>query len=465
MGWIIPAVVAAFIVAVCLSGYVKAPPDQAYIISGLRRRVIVGKAGIKIPLLERLDKLSLVMISVDVKTGSFVPTAEYINVMVDGAVKIKIGDSVEMLELAAQNFLNRTPEYIIAQVQDVLEGNMREIVGQMNLRDMVTNRKLFAEKVQENAVPDLNKMGLEIVSFNVQNFTDKEGIIADLGIDNISQIKKEAAIAKAEAERDVAIAEAEAKQKANEAKVAADTKIAEQNNDLRIRSAELVTQSDIKQAEADAAYKIQEQQQRKVIETASVEADIARREQESLLMEKEIALTERRLDAEVKKTAEAQKYAAQQRADADLYAREQEAEARRIEREKEAEGIRLVGAAEAESIRLKAIAEAEGIDRKAEAMKKYGEAAVMDMYFKILPEVAKAIAEPLAKVDKITMYGEGNSEKLVKEMINTTSRVTDGLLEGVGLDIKKIIGDIVNRSSEETPGSEEDKDSLEPQPE
>ncbi|MBR4395267.1 MAG: flotillin family protein, partial [Eubacteriaceae bacterium] len=365
----------------------------------------------------------------------------------------------------AQNFLNRTPEYIIAQVQDVLEGNMREIVGQMNLRDMVTNRKLFAEKVQENAVPDLNKMGLEIVSFNVQNFTDKEGIIADLGIDNISQIKKEAAIAKAEAERDVAIAEAEAKQKANEAKVAADTKIAEQNNDLRIRSAELVTQSDIKQAEADAAYKIQEQQQRKVIETTSVEADIARREQESLLMEKEIALTERRLDAEVKKTAEAQKYAAQQRADADLYAREREAEAKRIEREKEAEGIRLVGAAEAESIRLKAIAEAEGIDRKAEAMKKYGEAAVMDMYFKVLPEVAKAIAEPLARVDKITMYGEGNSEKLVKEMINTTSRVTDGLLEGVGLDIKKIIGDIVNRSSGETPGSEEDKDSLEPQPE
>ena len=465
MGWIIPVVVAVFVIAICLSGYVKAPPDQAYIISGLRRRVIVGKAGIKIPLLERLDKLSLVMISVDVKTGSFVPTAEYINVMVDGAVKIKIGDSVEMLELAAQNFLNRTPEYIISQVQDVLEGNMREIVGQMNLRDMVTNRKLFAEKVQENAVPDLNKMGLEIVSFNVQNFTDKEGIIADLGIDNISQIKKEAAIAKAEAERDVAIAEAEAKQKANEAKVAADTKIAEQNNDLRIRSAELVTQSDIKQAEADAAYKIQEQQQRKVIETTSVEADIAKREQESLLMEKEIALTERRLDAEVKKTAEAQKYAAQQKADADLYAREQEAEARRIEREKEAEGIRLVGAAEAESIRLKAIAEAEGIDRKAEAMKKYGEAAVMDMYFKVLPEVAKAIAEPLAKVDKITMYGEGNSEKLVKEMVNTTSRVTDGLLEGVGLDIKKIIGDIVNRSSSGNPDSEEDKDSSGPQTE
>ncbi|MCR4723500.1 MAG: flotillin family protein [Eubacteriales bacterium] len=463
MGWIIPAVVAVFVIAICLSGYVKAPPDQAYIISGLRRRVIVGKAGIKIPLLERLDKLSLVMISVDVKTGSFVPTAEYINVMVDGAVKIKIGDSVEMLELAAQNFLNRTPEYIISQVQDVLEGNMREIVGQMNLRDMVTNRKLFAEKVQENAVPDLNKMGLEIVSFNVQNFTDKEGIIADLGIDNISQIKKEAAIAKAEAERDVAIAEAEAKQKANEAKVAADTRIAEQNNDLRIRSAELVTQSDIKQAEADAAYKIQEQQQRKVIETTSVEADIAKREQESLLMEKEIALTERRLEAEVKKTAEAQKYAAQQKADADLYAREQEAEARRIEREKEAEGIRLVGAAEAESIRLKAVAEAEGIDRKAEAMKKYGEAAVMDMYFKVLPEVAKAIAEPLAKVDKITMYGDGNSEKLVKEMVNTTSRVTDGLLEGVGLDIKKIIGDIVNRSSSENPDSEEDKDSSGPQ--
>ncbi|NLW69634.1 MAG: flotillin family protein [Eubacteriaceae bacterium] len=452
MGWLIPVAVVAGLVAICMTGYLKAPPDQAYIISGIKKRVIIGKAGIKIPLLERIDKLSLTMISVDVKTGSFVPTAEYINVMVDGAVKIKIADSKEMLELAAQNFLNKNSEYIITQVQDVLEGNMREIVGQMNLRDMVTNRKLFAEKVQENAVPDLQKMGLEVVSFNVQNFTDKEGIIADLGIDNISQIKKEAAIAKAEAERDVAIAESQARQKANQAKVEADTRIAEQNNELRIRSAELLKDSDIKQAEADAAYKIQEQAQRRTIEVASVEADIAKREQEAILMEKEIDLTERRLDAQIKKTAEAEKYAAQQRADAEKYTREQEAEARRIEREKEAEGIRLLGAAEAESIRLKAIAEAEGIDKKAEAMKKYGDAAIMDMYFQILPEVAKAVAAPLGNVDKITMYGEGNSAKLVKEMVNNTTQISEGLLSGLGIDIKKVLGDLTGAVKDEDDG-------------
>lgn len=277
-----------FLVLLLAIGYVKAPPDQAFIISGLRRKIVVGKACIRIPFFERLDKLSLKMISVDVKTSSFVPTAEYINITVDAAVKLKIGTDKDMLAIAAENFLNKDSAYIISQVQDVLEGNMREIIGQMKLEEMVTNRKSFAEKVQENAVPDLNRMGLEIISFNVQAFSDQNGVINDLGIDNISQIKKKAAIAKAEADKEIAKAQAQASKEANDAKVEAETQIAIKNNDLRIKEAELKQLSDIKQAEADAAYGIQQEEQRRTIEVKTADANIARQEREAILKQREV---------------------------------------------------------------------------------------------------------------------------------------------------------------------------------
>ena len=156
--------IALLIVLLCV-GYVKAPPDTAYMISGFRKpRVLIGKAGIRIPFLERLDKLSLKMFSVDVKTTDYVPNAEYINVKVDATVKIRIGQSMEMMSLASKFFLNETEDMIIRRVQDTLEGNMREIVGQMRLEEMVTDRKAFGERVQENAIPDLQKMGLEMIS-------------------------------------------------------------------------------------------------------------------------------------------------------------------------------------------------------------------------------------------------------------------------------------------------------------
>ena len=155
------------LIIIVVSGYCKAPPDEAYIVSGLKKRVLIGRAGVKIPFLERLDKLSLKLISVDVKTATSVPTADYINVRVDSVVNIKISDKPEMIALAAQNFLNQDSKYICGVAREVLEGNVREIVGQMGLQDMVNDRKKFAEKVQENASPDLSAMGLEIVSFNV----------------------------------------------------------------------------------------------------------------------------------------------------------------------------------------------------------------------------------------------------------------------------------------------------------
>ena len=437
---IIAGIVVAILIVILLMGYVKAPPDTAYMISGFRKpRILIGKAGIRIPFLERLDKLSLKMFSVDVKTTDYVPNAEYINVKVDATVKIRIGQSQEMMALASKFFLNEGEQMIISRVQDTLEGNMREIVGQMRLEEMVTDRKAFGDRVQENAIPDLQKMGLEMISFNVQSFSDQNNVIDDLGIDNISQIKKGAAVAKAQADRDIAIAQAQAAKEANDAKVQSEMEIAEKQTSLAIRQAELKQQSDVKKAEADAAYSIQEQEQRRTIEIASANADIARAERTAELKAKEVDVAKQTLDAEIRAKADAQRYAAEQEAEAELFRRTREAEAKMIERQREAEGIRAVGEAEAEAIRLKALAEAEGIDKKAEAMKKYGEAAVIEMIMGALPEIAKNVAEPLSKVDKITMYGEGNSAKLLSDIVNGTTQVTEGISAGMGIDIKSLI--------------------------
>ena len=450
--------IVVLVVVIALVGYVKAPPDTAYMISGFRKpRILIGKAGIRIPFLERLDKLSLKMFSVDVKTTDFVPNAEYINVKVDATVKIRIGQSEEMMALASKFFLNEKEDMIIRRVQDTLEGNMREIVGQMKLEEMVTDRKAFGERVQENAIPDLQKMGLEMISFNVQSFSDQNNVIEDLGIDNISQIKKGAAVAKAQADRDIAIAQAQAAKEANDAQVQSDMEIAEKQTSLAIRQAELKQQSDIKKAEADAAYSIQEQEQRKTIEVTSANANIAKAEREAELKAREVEVMKQTLDAEIRAKADAERYRQQQEAEAELFKRQKDAEARRYEKEQEAaaemkiaeaqkyakeqeaEGIAAVGKAEAEAIRAKALAEAEGIDKKAEAMKKYGEAAVVEMIMSALPEIAKNVAEPLSKVDKITMYGEGNSAKLLADIVNGTTQVTEGISAGMGLDIKSLL--------------------------
>ena len=451
-------VVVAALVALFAAGYVKSPPDTAYIISGFRKtRILIGKAGFRIPFLERLDKLSLKMFSVDVKTTDFVPNAEYINVKVDATVKIRIGQSEEMMTLASKFFLNEGEDMIIRRVQDTLEGNMREIVGQMKLEEMVIDRKAFGERVQENAVPDLMKMGLEMISFNVQSFSDQNNVIEDLGIDNISQIKKGAAIAKAQADRDIAISQAQAAKEANDARVQSDMEIAEKQTSLAIRQAELKQQSDVKKAEADAAYKIQEQEQRKSIEVTSANADIAKAEREAELKAREVEVRKQTLDAEIRAKADAERYRQEQEAQAQLFKRQKEAEAKRFEQEQEAlaamklaeaekfaceqeaAGIAAVGKAEAEAIRAKALAEAEGIDKKAEAMKKYGEAAVVEMIMAALPEIAKNVAEPLSKVDKITMYGEGNSAKLVGDIVNSTTQITEGISAGMGIDLKSIL--------------------------
>ena len=488
----VPVVIIAItLIALLASGYVKAPPDIAYIISGLHKkpRILVGKAGIKIPFLERMDKLALGAIQIDVKTGSAVPTAEYINVRVDSTVSVRVGQSEEMIALAAQNFLNVSRDQIAQKINDLLEGNIREIVGQMKLTEMVGDRKAFSEKVQENAVPDLARFGLELVSFNVQNFSDDNDVITNLGIDNVEQIRKDAAIAKSNAQREIAVAEAENAKASNDARVKAEEEIAKRNNSLAIQKAQLKQEADTKQAQANAAMEIESENQRKLRDVAAADADIARQEKEIDLKEREVAIKERALEAEVKKTAEAKKYAAQQEADAklyatqkqseaDLYERQKTAEAERFEAEQRAEAQRATaeavrvqgeaeaaatkarGEAEAAAIQAKAEAEAEGLMKKAEAMKQYGEAAKMDMqmealklYFQQLPAIAQATGQAYTNVDKIVMFGDDTS-KLSGNIIKNVAQVSEGLSESLGIDVKTLLtgflgGKLVDSSNKE----------------
>ena len=375
-----------------VAGYVKASPDIAVIISGLKKtpRVLIGRAGFKIPFLEKVDHLHLGQISVDIKTDSYIPTNDFINVKVDAIAKIRVDTSPEGMLKAERNFLNKKPEMIAMDLQDSLQGNMREIIGTLDLKTINTDRDSFSDQVMAKASKDMEKLGIEILSCNIQNVTDENGLINDLGMDNTSKIKKDAAIAKAEADRDVAIAKAEADKAANDARVAAATEIAQKNTELSIKQSELKSRADVAKAEADAAYEIQNQQQQKVIQTETVNAQIAKAERQAELRQKEVTVREQELAAAVMKKADAEKYAVEKAAEAALvkqqreadalqYAAERNAAAIRAKYEAEAAGIAAKGKAEAEAARLKGLAEAEAMEKKAEAYKKYNGAAMAEM--------------------------------------------------------------------------------------
>ena len=452
---IIIAVIVVLAVLLLSIGYLKAPPDTAYIISGMgKKRILIGKAGWRIPFLERVDKLSLQVMTVDVKTSEAVPTNEFINVMVDGVANVKVSSDPVLLTRAAEALLGMKQNELIAMVTQVLEGNMREIVGSVGLKEMVQDRQGVAKKITENVVPDMQKLGIEVVNFNIQNFKDNAGTIENMGIDNVEQIRKQAQIAKAHAQRDIAIATAQAQQEANAVKVDADKKIAEQNAELSVQQAEMQVRADTKKAEADAAYSIQQESQRKTIEITRANADIARREKEAELAEKEIALKERQLDADVKKAADAKKYQAEREAEAMLIRRQREAEAQKYEalqqaeaKKAEADAARYAMEQEAEGIRARGLAEAEAIEKKAEAQKRMGEASIIEMYLSALPEVVKNAAAPLAQTDKIVMYGDGNSSKLVRDVMNSSNQILEGLKEATGVDLSDLMKSAAARTA------------------
>ncbi len=453
---IVCLVVVALLGVLCKASYVKAPPDMAYIISGLHKnpRILVGKAGFKIPFFERLDQLSLGAVQIDVKTGSAVPTAEYINVRVDSTVSVRVGQSPEMIALAAQNFLNVDKIEIARKINDLLEGNIREIVGGMRLVEMIGDRKAFSEKVQENAVPDLARYGLELITFNVQNFVDDNDVITNLGIDNVAQISKNAAIARSNAEREVEVAKAENAKQANDAKVKAAEEIAKRDADLAVRQAELKRNVDTQKAQADAAMAIEAENQRKLKDVAATDANIAKAEREAALKQKQIELKEYELDALVRKQADADKYKAEKEAEAALIRRQKEAEAKRFEMEQQALAVKAKAeadryAAEQQAAGIMAVGEAEAaaIEKKAEAQKKMGDASIIDMTLQKLPEMMACAAAPMEKAGNITIYGNDGGTKIVRDVTNMTTQVMSALRDA-GIDIQGILMNALNKKTE-----------------
>ena len=474
--------------------YKKAPPSVAMVVTGPGgSKTVVGKGCFIIPILQRVDYMSLENIQSDFTSRDEIPTKDAINILVDAVANVAISQDPALMKIAASKFLGKNTEYIRQTITPVLEGNIREIISQTTLKELIQgDKKLFAERVIDNVKPNLNDMGLELVTFNIQNFKDRNGVINNLGLENTVQISKDAAISKANAEKEIAVARAEAEKAAADARIATETEIAKKENSLEIQKSELKKAADVKRAEADAAYKIQAEEQRKTVEIAVADANLAKQEKEIELKEREVSIMERKLEAEVKKTAEARKYAAQQEADARLYetqraadaelferqrkaeadkfeaeqeaeAQKAKAEAERFAKEQAAEAIRAAGVAEAdaiaakgkadaEAIRAKALAEAEGILKKAEAMKEYGEAAKKDMelealklYFEQLPAIAEAAGKAYTNVDKIVMFGEDGG-KLTSGVINNVAQVSEGLSESLGIDLKTVLSSFLGSS-------------------
>ena len=388
-----------------------------------------------------MDWIGVGQIDIDILTEDYIPTKDFINIKVDAIAQVAVDVSPNGMEIAMRNFLNKKSEQVKETISKSLQGNLREIIGTMELKDICQNKAEFSEQVKANAEGDIAKLGIRILSFNVQNIQDKDGLIDDLGIDNREQIRKSASIAKANAEKEVAIAQAQADNDANIEKVKARTAIAERENELAIKQSSLKTTEDTAKAKADAAYKIQEESSRKEIEIQTQEADIAKREKEIELQAKEAEVAEKKLDAEVRKKAEAEKYAEMQKADADLYKRQKDAEARLFEQEKEAEAIRKQGEAEAEATRQKGLAEAEAMNKKAEAMAKYGQAAILEMLVGVLPDMAKAVAEPIAAIDKVTVIGGDSNgvSDMAGNVPTILAKVMESVKEATGIDMEDII--------------------------
>lgn len=481
-------VVAIVIVAIAIKSCWKvAGTNEVLIVSGLGKvKTKTGGGIFVIPIIQKTQRMTLENIQVDFTSRNEIPTKDAINILVDAVANMAISQDPARQKIAASKFAGYSIEKIQEIVTPVLEGNIREIISQTYFEDLIRgDKKEFAERIQENVTPNLADMGIDLTTFNIQNYSDKKGVINDLGIENTEKIKKDASIAAAKAKAEVAIAQAEADKAANDAKVEAATEIARKQTEFAVKKAELQKQADTEQAKADAAKQIEAENQRREQEIATANANLAKQEKEIELQERAVAIKEKALEAEIKKTAEAKKYAEQQEADARLYAtqkaaeadlfeRQRQAEAAKIEAEKKAEAdlalaeaeakakkaladavraqgeaeaaaAQAKGLAEAEAIKAKAEAEAEGLLKKAEAMKQYGEAAMADMqidalktYFEQLPAIAKAIGEGYQGVDKIVMLGD-DSSKLAGSIMNTATQISEGMNASLGIDLKSLL--------------------------
>ena len=473
VGIVLVAIIAITIAIKCC--WKVAGTNEVLIVSGFGKvKTKTGGGVFVLPVIQKTQRMTLENIQVDFTSRNEIPTKDAIHILVDAVANMAISQDPARQKIAASKFAGYSIDQIQNIVIPVLEGNIREIISQTNFEDLIRgDKKAFSELVMENVTPNLADLGIDLTTFNIQNYSDKNGVIQDLGIENTEKIKKEASIAAAKAKAEVAIAQAEADKAANDAKVAAATEIARKQTDYAIQKAEMQKQADTEQAKADAAKQIEAENQRREQEIATANANLARQEKEIELQERAVAIKEKALEAEVKKTAEAKKYAEQQAADAKLYAtqkaseaelfeRERKAEAEKIEAEKqaeaqkalaealkvqglaEAEAARAKGEAEAAAIRAKAEAEAKGMLEKAEALKQYGDAAKQQMeleavkvLYEQLPAIAEAIGKGYAGAD-IHLIGS-DSGQLAGNMMSNMTQVIEGFKGSTGVDPVSVI--------------------------
>lgn len=460
MGFIIAAAVAAAVIAFCFLCYKKAPPTQAIVVTGFglsRPKVVCGRGVFVLPIVQRADRLNMRLLKIDVKTPETgVKTKEGVSLWLDSVVTVQVyseNSTVSDEEVrnagyddirkyinsrqqsAISNFLGMDEAHINEKINDVLQGNLREIVSEMTVDQILTNRKQMAVSVVENARPDLAKMGLEVVTFNVQDVKDavdamghNHGVIEAIGVEQEELVKKRASIAKAEAERDVSCAKAAAAMAANEKEIEAQTAIAQRNNELELAKSKLKAEADKAAADANAAGMIQTNLRAKEVKESEADAEIARQKKMVDLAAQEAEVQQRKLDAEVRKQADAELYRRQKEAEAQKYEAERAAEAAKFAKQQEAEGIALVGKAEA-------------MKQKAEAYKQYNDAAVAEMMIKVLPEIARSVAQPLSSIDKVSIIG-GDASGVSGVSGNVPvlmAQTMEAMKEATGIDMRDIV--------------------------
>jgi flotillin len=477
---IIPAIVVAVIVVLGLAFWARfntVSPDQAMVVTGSflgtkntltddtgrRIKIVRGGGAFILPVFQKAEFLSLLSHKLDVSTPE-VYTEQGVPVMADGVAIIKIGGSIEDVATAAEQFMGKPTEALKGEAQEVLEGHLRAILGSMTVEEVYRNRDRFAQEVQGVAAKDLKKMGLQIVSFTIKDLRDKHGYLDALGKPRIAIVKRDADIAEAEAVRDARIQKARAEEEGQKAELLRDTNIAEASKEKELKIAAFKRDQDTARAEADQAYSIHEARAQQNVVEEQMKIELVRKEREIDLETKEILRREKQYDAEVKKKADADRYAVEQAAEADKARKLREADALqyRIEAEAKAnaeqkrlDGLavadaeRAKGTADAEVIRLRGLAEAEAKEKLAEAFEKFGEAAVLDIIVKMLPELAGKVAEPLKGIDKLTVVdtGHGEGAARVSNYVTSLMATAPEMLKSVsGIDLEQLVKGLTKKA-------------------
>jgi len=404
------------IIAGILALWKKVPQDKAMVVTGLKKRVISGGGGLVVPILERTDRVSLENKKIEVRIAGAL-TEQGVGINADGVAVIKVKSDRESILAAMEQFNTgneaRTIEVIAGITKDVLEGKLREIISKMTVEEIYKDREKFASEVQGVAAMDLAEMGLEIKAFTIRDISDDNGYLQALGRKRISEVKRDAMIAESEAGKETKIRTSEANRQGESARLVAETQIAEAAKEKELKVQAYRKEQEIVKAAADLAYEIESNKVKKEVTETQMQVEITKMHKEIELAEQEALRKERELEATVVKQANAEKYRIEKDAEAKRYLEVQNATARSeaisLEGKARADAKRLEGMAEVDIIRERGVAEAEAMMKKAEAFKQYNDAAVTQMIIERLPDMARAVAEPLGKTEKIVIIDQGGS--------------------------------------------------------